>query len=134
MTIMATARLEAREAQYAQDIRVGNHTIVADEPEARGGRDVGPRPYELLLCALGACTSINLRLYTERKVWDVGTIGVSLVFIKEEETDRIERTLRFSKHLTDEQRTKLLDIASKTPVTKTVMHGTPIASTIEASG
>jgi putative redox protein len=130
MTIIATAELHAREAPYAQDITIGKHAVVADEPVARGGTDAGPRPYELLLAALAACTSITLRMYADRKGWDLGPISLSLAFIKEGEVDRIERTLRYAKPLTDEQRTKLLEIAGKTPVTKTVMHGASITTTI----
>jgi putative redox protein len=110
---------------------VSKHALVADEPEARGGSDAGPRPYELLLAALGACTSITLRIYAEKKGWDVGPIAVSLVFVKDGETDRIERTLRFGKPLSDEQRSHLSEIAGKTPVTKTVLHGAAITTTIE---
>jgi putative redox protein len=131
MTTIATARVHARETRYAQDIRAGNHALVADEPEERGGTDVGAGPYELLLAALGACTSITLRMYAEKKGWDVGPVTVSLAFIKEGETDRIERTLGFGKPLSDEQRARLSEIAGKTPVTKTILHGVSIRTTIE---
>jgi putative redox protein len=131
MTIIATAQIDSREARYAQDIHTGTHVLVADEPEARGGKDAGPRPYEILLAALGACTSITLRMYAEKKGWDVGAISVGLRFIKDGDADRIERTLRFSKDLNPEQRSRLLEIAGKTPVTKTVMHGAAISTTIE---
>jgi putative redox protein len=131
MTQTATARVDAREARYAQDIQTGRHVLVADEPEARGGSDAGPGPYEILLAALGACTSITLRMYAERKGWDVGRISVDLGFFKEGDADRIERTLRFGKVLSEEQRARLLEIAGKTPVTKTMMHGTSISTTLE---
>jgi putative redox protein len=131
MTVVATAQVQAREERYGQDIRVGKHNVVADEPEAGGGMNAGPRPYELLLAALGACTSITLRMYAERKGWDVGAIEVSLRFIKDGDTDRIERTLRFGKGLSPEQRARLLEIAGKTPVTKTVMHGAAITTNME---
>ncbi len=134
MTIIATAQVDSREARYAQDIHVRTHALVADEPEARGGKDAGPRPYELLLAALGACTSITLRMYAEKKGWDVGAIAVGLRLIKDGDADRIERTLRFSKELDAEQRARLLEIAGKTPVTKTVMHGATISTTIEGAG
>jgi putative redox protein len=134
MTIIATARVDSREARHAQDIHAGTHALVADEPEARGGKDAGPRPYELLLAALGACTSITLRMYAEKKGWDVGAISVELRFVKDGDADRIERTLRFAKELASEQRSRLLEIAGKTPVTKTVMHGATISTTIEGGG
>lgn len=134
MTTIATAQVDSRDARYAQDIHAGTHALVADEPEARGGKDAGPRPYEILLAALGACTSITLRMYAEKKGWDVGAISVGLRFVKEGDVDRIERTLRFSKALEPEQRSRLLEIAAKTPVTKTVMHGAAISTTIEGGG
>jgi putative redox protein len=131
MTVIASARVASREVRYGQDIQVSKHALVADEPEARGGKDAGPRPYELLLSALGACTSITLQMYTEKKGWDVGRIGVTLVLTKDGDADRIERTLRFSKPVTEEQRARLLEIAGKTPVTKTVMHGASIHTIVE---
>lgn len=134
MTIIANAQVESREARYAQDIRIRKHSLVADEPEGRGGADAGPRPYELLLSALGACTSITLRMYAEKKGWDIGSIAVTLRFVKDGDVDRIQRTLRFSKNLEAEQRSRLLEIAGKTPVTKTILHGTAIDTMIEGGG
>jgi len=130
MTPVATARVEARDERYTEDIRTSHHVLVADEPEARGGKDAGPRPYEYLLAALGACTAITLRMYAEKKGWDVGRIAVDLSLFKEGDVDRIERTLHFANVLTEEQRSRLLEIAGKTPVTKTVMHGASITTTI----
>ncbi len=132
MTV-ASARVQERGERYAQDVRVGSHALAADEPSSRGGRDAGPRPYELLLSALGACTSITLRMYADRKKWDVGPISVSLRLFKDGESDRIERALSFGNPLTEEQRSKLLEIAGKTPVTKTVLHGAAVTTTIEDS-
>ena len=131
MIIIATARIESREARYAQDILVGTHALVADEPEERGGKDAGPSPYELLLSALGACTAMTLRMYAEKKGWDCGAISVGLRFAKDGDADRIERTLRFSKELDEEQRSRLLEIADKTPVTKTILHGATVRTTVE---
>jgi putative redox protein len=130
---VASARVQARGERYAQDIQVRSHALAADEPASRGGIDAGPTPYELLLSGLGACTSITLRIYAEHKGWDVGTIAVSLRLFKDGESDRIERTLSFGKALTEEQRIKLLEIAGKTPVTKTVRHGAAVTTTIEDS-
>jgi putative redox protein len=130
MTPIAKARVDSRDEPYAQDIRTSRHVLVADEPEPRGGKDAGPRPYELLLSALGACTAITLRMYVERKGWAVGRIAVDLQLFKDGDVDRIERTLHFAKELTEEQSGRLLEIAGKTPVTKTVMHGAAITTTI----
>jgi putative redox protein len=129
-THVATVHLHARGEPYAQDMQTRHHSLAADEPESRGGKDAGPRPYELLLSALGACTSITLRMYAERKEWDVGAVSIALDLYKDGEADRIERTISFEKPVTDEQRARLLEIADKTPVTKTIMHGAAITTTI----
>jgi len=68
----------AGEPNYRQAIHCGRHALVADERPLRGGADAGPMPFEYLLAALGACTSITLRMYAERKDWDIGTAGVTL--------------------------------------------------------
>jgi putative redox protein len=130
MTPIAAARVDSRDERYAQDIRTTRHVLVADEPESRGGKDAGPRPYELLLSALGACTAITLRMYAEKKGWDVGRISVDLRLFKDGDVDRVERTLHFAQELTGEQSARLLEIAAKTPVTKTVMHGAAVTTTI----
>ena len=118
--------------KYAQQITTHGHTLTADEPAALGGSDTGPAPYGLLVSALGACTSITLRMYAEKKGWELGTIRVDLRLFKEaDERDRIERTIRVSAPLTDEQREKLLAICEKTPVTRTLRAGVEIATQLE---
>jgi putative redox protein len=112
----------------AEHIRAGHHESLADEAVKPGGTDTGPAPYELLLAALGACTSITLRMYAQRKGWELGEIRVSLKLAKDGERDHIERELQFSQSLTEEQRTRLLDIAEKTPVTKTIKTGAAIVT------
>ncbi len=128
---VATVRVQAAGPRYLQNISTRHHALSADEGASGGGADAGPRPYELLLSGLGACTSITLRMYAERKGWDVGAISVRLELSKEGETDRIARFVSFANPLTEEQRVRLLEIAGKTPVTKTVMHGAAITTTIE---
>src|SRR5438132_14034362 len=95
---------------YAQSMRARRHEIRADETGKAGGTDTGPNPTELLLSALGACTSITLRMYAQRKSWDLGEIKVDLEFIKEDAGDRIAREISFSSPLDDEQRARLAEI------------------------
>lgn len=114
------------ESGYTQAIRARKHRLSADEPAALGGTDAGPAPYELLMSSLGACTAITLRMYADRKGWKLGKITVDLVHHKDDQSERAERTLSFSEPLSDEQKQKLLEIAGKTPVTKTLLRSFPI--------
>ncbi len=126
MAVIATATVDS-EAGYAQTIASGGHHLTADEGVAAGGTNTGPAPYGLLLAALGACTSITLRMYAERKGWQLGHIHVALRHLKTHDgADQIEREIRFGVPLTDEQRARIADIVEKTPVTKTIKAGAPI--------
>src|SRR5881394_3555864 len=91
-------------ARYAQEIRSGRHQLTSDEPKSNGGADTGPAPYALLLAALGSCTSITLRMYADRKGWELGTVAVDLDFSRENEKELIRREVRFSAPLSEEQR------------------------------
>lgn len=125
---MATVHLDSRDAKYAQDIRIGSHQLVADEPQSNGGQDAGPNPYSYLLAGLAACTSITLRMYAERKGWELGPIHVDVWFHRSGDEERIERTIVLAPSVTEEQRARLAEIAEKTPVTKTIKRGTPIVT------
>jgi putative redox protein len=119
------------EQGYAQRISTAGHEVAADEPARRGGTDTGPSPFELLLSSLGACTAITLRMYAERKQWDLGTIRVSLRLVKKDEDPmRIDRKISVSHKLGSEQNAKLLEIADKTPVTRALAAGVPIETTL----
>jgi uncharacterized OsmC-like protein len=117
---------------FAQDIAVGAHRLTADEPTAEGGADGGPNPYDLLLAALGSCTSMTVGLYARRRQWPLETVTVRLRHGKihaadcadcetrEGMLDRIEVDLELTGALTDAQRAKLLEIAGKCPVHRTL--------------
>src|SRR5258708_26104194 len=116
----------------AQEIHAGRHRIVADEPVSAGGTDSGLSPYDLLLAALGACTSMTVGMYARRKSWPLEEVTVHLRHSKIHATDcdecetkegmldRIERDIHFAGPLTEEQRSKLLEIANKCPVHTTL--------------
>lgn len=116
----------------AQEIAAGRHKFIADEPVFAGGGDTGPSPYDFLLAALGACTSMTLGIYARRKAWPLGDIVVHLRHskihaidcaeceTKEGMLDHIERDIQVSGPLNDEQRAKLLEIADKCPVHRTL--------------
>ena len=119
-------------AGFAQEIHAGRHRITADEPVSAGGSDTGLSPYDLLLAALGACTSMTVGMYARRKAWPLEEVTVHLRHSKIHATDcaecetkegmldRIERDIHFIGPLTDEQRSKLLEIANKCPVHRTL--------------
>lgn len=114
--------------QYRTQIDVGGHPLVADEPQALGGANAGPAPYDLLLASLGACTAITLRMYADRKTWPLDSVDVALHFSRNEDgSAKIDRALTIV-GLDDEQKARLLDIAERTPVTLTLKGGVPIAT------
>ena len=128
---MPHAKAEIGIAHYAVTIDASGHRIVSDEPMVRGGANAGPAPYDLLLAGLAACTAITLRMYADRKQWDVKSIGVDLQYLREGESERIHRKLRLDANLTDEQRARMADIAERTPVTLTLKRGLPITTELE---
>ena len=119
---------------YAQLVTVGHHVMHADEDETVGGRDTGPSPYEYLMAGLGACTAMTLRMYAARHGWPLEKISVGL---RHERTaaadggtkiDRFERIIHLQGDLTDEQRTHLLEIANRCPVSQTLQRSSVVVS------
>lgn len=111
--------------RYQQQIVAGTHTLLADEPVALGGGDAGPAPYDYLLAALGACTSMTLRMYAERKGLPLSGVSVTLVHEKLEvegqgTIDRITRDIALAGELTPAQRQRMLEIANRCPVHRTL--------------
>jgi uncharacterized OsmC-like protein len=123
---------ETRRGLFQQEIISGPHRLVADEPVSAGGLDTGPGPYDLLLAALGACTSMTLRLYADRKKLPLTRTQVRLRHsriyatdcaeceTKEGMLDRIERVITLEGNLDAEQRARLMEIADKCPVHRTL--------------
>ena len=117
---------------YTHSLVAGTHAFYADEPEDAGGDDLGPTPYELLLWALGACTSMTLLMYARRKGWPLADVAIHLhhnrVYATDCENcedpgsriDRIEREIVLVGALTDDQRARLLEIAALCPVHRTI--------------
>lgn len=111
------------------------HSLIVDEPLAVRGSDLGPTPYEFLLTALGACTAMTLRLYADRKKWPLESVTVQMRSGQSHEKDceecptkkvgigTIQRRLELEGALTDEQRTRLREIADRCPVKQTLERG-----------
>jgi putative redox protein len=103
-----------------QDIEVSGHRIHSDEEVAKGGEDTGATPHELLLAALGSCTAMTLKVYAERKGWPLEDVKVTLNAANSEGGYIITRRVAISGQLDAEQRQRLLEIADKCPVHRTL--------------
>ena len=123
---------ETGQSKFQQEVTVGPHHLIADEPASAGGQDSGPNPYDFLLTGLGACTSITMRMYADRKSLPLDRVTVTLnhskVYAKDCEEcetktgmlDQIERVIAIEGNLDAEQRSKLMEIADKCPVHRTL--------------
>ena len=119
-------------AGFAQEIVAGRHRLAGDEPLTAGGTDTGPSPYDYLLAALGSCTSMTVALYARRKGWPLEGVTVELRHsrihaadcadceTREGFLDRIDLEIQFAGPLTAEQKARLMEIADKCPVHRTL--------------
>jgi putative redox protein len=135
---------ETRQGKFQQLIQAGTHRLLADEPPSVGGLDTGLSPYDLLLAALGACTAMTVRLYADRKDLPLDRVRVHLTHEKihaadcehcetrEGKIDRIDRAITFEGKLDEAQRQRLLEIADKCPVHRTLMSEIEIRTTERA--
>jgi len=126
---------------YSADVQAGGHGLKADEPAAAGGQDTGPDPYALLLSSLGACKAITMRMYADRKGWPLESALVSLshgrVHAKDCEdcetaggmVDVIDCRIELTGELSDEQRARIVEIADKCPVHRTLTSETKVRTT-----
>ncbi|CDF80737.1 OsmC family protein [Formosa agariphila KMM 3901] len=137
------AHLNLVEDNFTTNIQTKTHSFVADEPKKIGGDDFGPSPYEFLNSALASCTAMTLKLYAERKKWDLQEVFVYITYSKKHsddlqteistsgQIDYLKKTLKFVGNLDDKQKTRLKEIASKCPVHKTLVTDTIIETVIE---
>ena len=138
---------EPGQGNYVRHLRMGSHFALADEPVEVGGQDLGPNPYELLLAALGSCTSITVRMYAELKKWPLRRISVRLRHRKIHradcadcvqdpslgaKVDEIERHITLEGELSEEQRQRLLQIANRCPVHQTLTSDIRIVTALVA--
>jgi putative redox protein len=134
---------ETGEGKFQQQVVSGRHTLYADEPENAGGLDSGPSPYDYLAIALGACTSMTLRLYAERKKLPLEHVEVEVTHAKvhakdcaeceerEGRLDRLERRIALAGDLSQDERARLLQIADKCPVHRTLEQSSVIVTRLK---
>ena len=118
---------------YLCTISWRNGTLLMDEPESVGGQDLGPDPFSTFLASLAGCTLSTLRMYIDRKGWDIPEISISLNMAQEltpELETTISRTIRFSTGISEEQRERLLMIADKCPISKVLKNKITINTSI----
>ena len=134
--------VKEQNSSLTQQIRTANHTFHADEPLSLGGHDLGPNPYDLLLASLGACTSMTLRMYANRKKWPVESINIRLSHSRvhaddcescdanANRIDRIDKEIVLSGELDESQVARLAEIADRCPVHRTLMNDKQILSNV----
>lgn len=123
---------------FSSTVTIGEHRLTADEPVSVGGLNTGPDPYEFLLAGLGACTAMTLRLYATRKGWPLEHVEVRVRHVERATSgalkDVFEREIRLTGGLAGDQRARLLDIADRCPVSRTLSAGTVIETSLGADG
>ena len=117
---MREAIVDTADGKFKQDVAIGAHHLTADEPLESGGSDAGPAPHEFLLAALGACTSMTVKMYADRKGWPLERVEVKLTMEGQGGAHTIHRRVHLQGPLDEEQRARLLEIAGKCPVHKTL--------------
>ncbi len=113
-----------RDKNYTTEISVGRYHFIADEPEVLGGSDKGPSPGAILRASLASCVAITLKMYADRKEWDLGEIEVK---VTDELLDtgqiRLNKKISFEKEVSEDQKKKLAIIADKCPISKVLKTG-----------
>ncbi len=122
-----------RRKGYAHSLTVGRHTLIADEPEERGGADTGPTPMQLLALSLASCTAITLEIYAGRKGWDLGRVEIEVAYELGEDhhVTAYEVVLKLPQHLSDDQLERLRAIAGKCPVHRALVGEVEISDRVE---
>ena len=133
MSRRATARRE--NGTYKHTVSVRSHELTVDEPEASGGDDSGPDPQEMLAASLASCTAITMEMYAKRKGWNIGDIEVEVDYepAQRGSPTKFHMTTRMPKELPQEQRERLLQIAAKCPVHRTLEGEVMFEESVELS-
>lgn len=129
MPRVSSASIVSTDANYLHRIHAGRFAMDTDEPLKLGGQGAGPAPFDYYLASLAACTAITLRMYAQRKGWELGEFRAELDLQRDDEGRlHVHRTLHASGPLSDGQWQRLLEIVANTPVTKAMREGVDITS------
>lgn len=129
MNEVGSATIVSTDANYLHHIHVGTFDVDSDEPPALGGQGAAPSPFDYYLASLAACTAITLRMYAQRKGWNLGELRAELVLAFDDAgKPQVQRTLYSDQPLSEAQWDRLLEIAAKTPVTRAMREGAVITT------
>jgi putative redox protein len=124
--------------KYQCTIEWRNGKFISDEPESSGGKDLGPDPYTLLLSSLASCTLVTLRMYIDRKGWNIPSISVNVNMYSEKKDEKlttiIDRDIIFSADTPEEQKTRLQEIASSCPISKILQNDVKVRTFVFRDG
>ena len=131
MSVIASAKVQALAEPWKGEVTSGSHQFLTDKPESLGGHDTGPAPYDFLTASLASCTMITLRMYAQHKQINLGDFSVEVDFYtNREQQEKIERRVIFKQPVSPDLKEKLLNVCSKTPVTKTLLRSLDIETVI----
>ncbi|WP_436863449.1 OsmC family protein [Acinetobacter haemolyticus] len=131
MSVIASAKVRALTAPWQGEVSSGTHQFLTDKPETAGGHDTGPAPYDFLTASLASCTMITLRMYAKHKEIELGDFSVEVDFhTNREQQEHIERRVIFTQSVSHDLKEKILNVCSKTPVTKTLLRSLDIQTVI----
>lgn len=128
---MNTATVRIGTEPFVTSVKSGSHEIVVDEPGELGGADSGPDPYGLLLGALGSCKAITASMYAKRKGWPLEAIELDLRHDRADDHETIDVTIRLFGDLDEKQRDRIVEIAGKCPVEKTIKGELRVRATLD---
>ena len=123
---MTSVRVASNNSRYGQDVTIRQFQLTADEPPTLGGDDTGPAPFEWILVGLGSCKAITLKMYAERKGWNLERVTVDLTYESHEGDPFITAHLTLEGDLNDEQRQRLREISDRCPAHKLLTTPVPI--------
>lgn len=112
---------ETSDSLYSVSIEVNGHTLIGDEPESAGGKNLGPAPYDLLLSSLGECTALTVRWFAQQRKWSLEKVSVKVTHEKKDRSDYFTKRIEIvGNDLSEDQKKKLHDVAAKCPVHRTL--------------